>query len=334
MLKEEKIIVKITRKQKEYLDSIGINSKIGEQKEIFTYQLSPGSPKEVTVICDICHKEIKKQYRQYLDITKKRNGKYYCLNCINHTKELMDERNAKSKQTSLERYGIECAGQNKKAKEKRKKTNLEKYGVECASQSEEVKEKIKKTNLEKYGVPYNVQRPEILKKSQEVLKEKYGEKGIQSEEIQKKAIESTIKKYGVSYSFQNKEIWEKAREKLVYSGKVQVSSQQKKIYGMLKEKYGDNCYLNYPCSNLALDCYLEIENNKIDIEYDGFYWHQDQQKDIKRDRVVQKMGIKVLRIKADHKIPALEQILEKIDFLLKDDNYYTEIIMDDIKNKK
>ena len=40
---------------------------------------------------------------------------------------------------------------NKNRNEKVKATNMEKFGVECALQNKEVKDKIKATNMERYG---------------------------------------------------------------------------------------------------------------------------------------------------------------------------------------
>ena len=69
----------------------------------------------------------------------------------------------KIKEKMIEKYGTEYASQNKEiaqkisltknseeSKEKTKNTNLERYGVENPFQSEEIKKKIKNTLMEKY----------------------------------------------------------------------------------------------------------------------------------------------------------------------------------------
>ncbi|GAH02530.1 unnamed protein product, partial [marine sediment metagenome] len=78
-----------------------------------------------------------------------------------------EEVKEKSKDTNLERYGVEYASQNPEVMEKTRNTNLERYGVEYPTQNEEVKEKTKDTNLERYGVEYPIQNPEIFKKQKE-----------------------------------------------------------------------------------------------------------------------------------------------------------------------
>lgn len=64
------------------------------------------------------------------------------------SKELLD----KTKNTNLERYGVEYAGSSETVKEKIKQTWREKYGCDHPWMSDKVKEKIKQTTLEKYGV--------------------------------------------------------------------------------------------------------------------------------------------------------------------------------------
>ena len=102
---------------------------------------------------------------------------------------------------------------------------------------------------------------------------------------------------------------------------------------MLKES-GIQVEKNAHFSSLFLDCLIEINGIKIDIEYDGQYWHQDTQKDIRRDKFIQSNGYKVIRIKSNHKVPTIEELYEKINLLINSDRYYEEIILDDYKKYK
>lgn len=58
----------------------------------------------------------------------------------------------KSKQTCLEKYGVEHTLQRTDIRDKIKETCLEKYGVENPFQAECCKAKIKLTNIERFGV--------------------------------------------------------------------------------------------------------------------------------------------------------------------------------------
>ncbi|MGI0075815.1 MAG: DUF7487 domain-containing protein [Nitrosopumilaceae archaeon] len=104
----------------------------------------------------------------------------------------------KQKQTMLERHGVVNPSQSKKIKENKKETCLKKYGVENPLQSEKVKQKIKQTNLKKYGVEYAVQLKEIKEKKKQTNLKKYGvEYAVQLKEIKEKKKQTNLKKYGV-----------------------------------------------------------------------------------------------------------------------------------------
>ena len=104
----------------------------------------------------------------------------------------------------------------------------------------------------------------------------------------------------------------------------------KEIYKMLTNIFVDeDIQINYPYSRCSLDIALFIDNKKIDIEYDGWYWHQDKKKDMGRDEFLKSNGWKVLRIKGSYKIPTEEQLKDAIDRIIKEKHSYTEIILDD-----
>ena len=65
---------------------------------------------------------------------------------------------------------------------------------------------------------------------------------------------------------------------LCKKGECPTSKQQLELFEIIKNKYSF-VELNYPYSSCVLDIYICINNIKIDIEYDGWYWHQDQQRD-------------------------------------------------------
>ena len=173
---------------------------------------------------------------------------------------------------------------------------MEKYGVSNVFALEEVKEQINHTNLEKYGHE-NI--------AQGVLKEKIKE--------------TNMKKYGVPYSTQAKEVIVKIRKSLQEKGCVPTSQKQLDIYNMLIQLYGeDSCTLNYPYDRLNFDCLLIVNGIKIDVEYDGWYWHKDkQEEDKRRNYFLTKRGFKILRIRSYEETPTFSQIKEAVDILVK-----------------
>ena len=77
---------------------------------------------------------------------------------------------------------------------------------------------------------------------------------------------------------------------------TQVSFPEKAIY-YYALKYFDNVIENYRSDeimNKEIDIFLK--EKKIGIEYDGEYYHKDRQRDIKKDKICDKIGIKLYHI--------------------------------------
>lgn len=171
---------------------------------------------------------------------------------------------------------------------------------------------------------YNCTKP----KRELVLMRDYGVPCYwQTKECKDKIEKVCLEKYGVKYYTMTQEFIEKSNETYFKNGTQKTSRQQILVYELLKDRY-DICKLNYPCDYYALDCFIEVNGVKIDVEYDGYYWHKSKQSsDNKRDGYMFSKGIKVLRIKGRYKIPTIEQIESAIQTIL-DGNRYQEIILD------
>lgn len=193
---------------------------------------------------------------------------------------------------------------------KYKDSCMAKYGVKNALQSKEIQDRIKETNEKRYGKGNVAHTPEI------------------AEKIKNKNIE----KYGVPYVFQAEEVISKIRQSLYKNNVVPSSKSESSVCDLLESIYGiDNCYRGYPVDRINMDCMINLGTDKIDVEYDGWYYHKDrQEKDKRRNYFLIKQGYKVLRIKGNKKddIPTKEQIIEAIDCLVKGNQSYIEIKMD------
>lgn len=131
-----------------------------------------------------------------------------------------EEYKQKSRQTCLDKYGVEYIGQVKEVKDKikrkveknreerliKRKINkkdykdicLEKYGVEYYQQSEEFKQKSRQTCLKKYGSEYYTQTKEWKQKTKNTLNKKYGVDNVgQLEEFKQKSRQTCLERYGV-----------------------------------------------------------------------------------------------------------------------------------------
>lgn len=184
------------------------------------------------------------------------------------------------------------------------------------------------TMIDKYGTTISLEIPGIKEKIIATNQVKYGcDWQMQSKEIQEKSILTMKAKYGVEHALQNPEFFEKRWNTMRKKGFSRISKPQQEVFNMLKEMY-PNCEQEVPCGRYSLDCVVYFDNYKIDVEYDGLFWHQDKYRDIKRDNFVKKNGYKVLRIKGckHDTLPSKDQLAYHINKLLGECNY-TEIIM-------
>lgn len=166
-------------------------------------------------------------------------------------------------------------------------------------------------------------------KARESMLEKYGtEHPLQVKEFVDKYENTCMERFGCKKHLASKDVRDKILNAYYKNGTCPTSSQQIIVRDMLREMYGD-CDMNVPCGDSSLlDCVVVVDGIKVNVEYDGSYWHQDAQKDRRRDEFVKSQGYKVLRIKSRRSIPTQEQLKEKIDYLVKDNQSYTELNLD------
>jgi len=254
--------------------------------------------------------------------------KYGCDNVFQN--EVIKE---KSKNTCLDKYGVENYAQTDEYIIKTINTNLNKYGTEWIMQNEEIKYKTEINNINKYGVKNVMFIDEVKNKLCQTNLNKYGsEYYLQTDEYKEKYKQTSLKNWGTEHPMQNLKIKQKAINTLYKNGTCQTSTQQLYIYNLLKNN-NYNVELNYPLSRINMDVALFINDIKIDIEYDCYYWHKNQQKDRHRDEFSKSQGWKILRVKSGHLLPTLEQLKESIDKLINTDRTFIQIVLDDWDRK-
>ena len=80
--------------------------------------------------------------------------------------------------------------------------------------------------------------------------------------------------------------------------KEKVTSFQEKIVLFYVKKYFDNVIDNYKTKELGKrEIDIFIPNINVGIEYDGGYYHIDQENDLKKDSICKKLGIRLYRIR-------------------------------------
>lgn len=292
-------------------DKYLVDKKVTKAKQTFLDNYGVDNPNKVP--------EIKEKVKQ--TVSQKYGVEYYF-----QTEEMKE----KSKKTIQEKYGVDSYLQCEGGKEKLKNTFLKKYGKDNPMKVDEFRQKAEDTTFKNYGVKNCASSPLIKEKVQQTNLRKYGVKfTLSSQEIRKKGKETILKKYKVDNPAKSLEIQRKIRRTLFKHGKTRTSKQQKEIFDILNNKYGE-CKLNYPFHTYSFDCMLIINDVKIDIEYDGWYWHNlndMSEKDKVRDEKAIEEGYKILRIKGGREIPSSDKLFEAIQELLDTELNFKEIIL-------
>lgn len=361
MLKPNQTIVLCwTPNIKDYYTKLGYKfTKMREKFEVKVEDLKPTSAKKVLCICDSCGKEFQRQmlnrasaiddefgelcYQCAHNVRmKKRNKEKYGVEIPSQLPELREQNRIhainqsdatkeKRKQTCLKRYGTAFYVQSDDCKEKSKHTLMQRYGVQNASQAQSVKEKKRLTTQRHYGVDNPLQHPMIKQKMQDTILNKYGVSNVSHvSEIDIKKRQTCLQNYGVEYPMQNSTILEKSKRSFYHKGNAPSSKVERKLCQQLERLYGTSqCYRGYPEYKYNLDCLVIVNNVKIDVEYDGWFYHKNhQERDAVRDSYMFNQGYKVLRIKGNYQIPSDESLKAQIHKLYSTQSVYEEIILD------
>lgn len=232
------------------------------------------------------------------------------------------------------KYGVNFAQQVPQIKEKTKKACLEKYGCDNPFGNKDIQNKICEHYLELYNVPYYSMTDEFKKKYKETCLKKYNvESSLCLPHVREAGRNYWQKRYGVDYPLQSDDFWENIFfKKMAENGKVWTSKPQESLFFLLKEN-GYNVILNYPVGRLTLDVALFLNNLKIDVEYDGWYWHQNKKKDRARDEVLKSLGWKIIRVRGGKEVPSLFCMQEAIDRIL-NGKLFTSITLPDWKEPR
>lgn len=196
---------------------------------------------------------------------------------------------------SLQRGKLSCEDCKQK---KREDSFMNKYGTTSPGGSEECRNRAKEVMVEKYGCEYALQSTKGQENFKNSMKDKYGEDNPSK----------------------CPELRKKARESMYMNGTIPTSAPERKMVQMLIELFGeDSCIPGFPVDKINLDCLLTVNNIKIDVEYDGIYWHTGREDyDRKRNHWLISQGYKVIRILENTKndLPSLERLKEEVDYIL------------------
>lgn len=289
---KQKVKVKWHNTLKKHYEELGyIFTKNGEEFEVFAEDLQPSSGTKVEVVCDYCGE---KYYPTYHNFYSRKDKKHCCRKCSY----------LEAKDTCLIKYGVAHYSQTQECKEHKKQTMLDHYGVENPSQSEEIQQRKKETNLRKFGTEWYVESNDFKAQNIEI--------------------------YGVENPMQSHEIREKAAKTISTNGSYRSSKEENKFVSILQNIFGvDKCLLGQNCRRYILDCLLIIDDIKIDVEYDGWYWHQlRQETDEIRDKYLLSQGYKVLRFVSKGTMPEKQIIIDCVKSLCETEQQFIQIQVD------
>lgn len=302
LVPNQKIPVKWWVSNKEHFMSRGY--KFTQYKDVFwvnSDDLSVYSEAKVKVVCDFCGNVFEKIYKNYVKQHDENTG-----DCCKQCKML------KSTATNIKRFGVPYPTQNSEVIKKTRNTFQNKYGVDWISKSKEWHDTVQNTCFNKYGVS----------------------NPFQQDGVKEKIKQSNLQKYGAENAMQNSEEAHrrriKAMETMCSNGNVPVSKMEQQVCDMLIDIYGVNqCHQSVPIDGIVADCIVDVNGQKIDVEYDGWYWHKNrEQQDRRRNNFLINEGYKVLRIKSTFQLPTQLQIIEAVDYLTTTNHNYKEIILD------
>jgi len=262
-----------------------------------------------------CGVEYPAQSKEVRKKVKQTNLERYGVEC----NLSLDSNKEKQKKTCIKKYGTEYANQNESVKKKMRQSMINKHGAPYTLLSDTLKEKVKQTNLEKYGVINPFQSEKIKEKIKQSNIDKYGteysvqahltnfDKWLDVEFIKTRFLteEKYIKMKEMTTFFNNSESScynHLTKIGVEYKGRSGTSYYEQEIYDFLKNELG---ILNIIQNNrnlikpLELDFYLP--DYKLAIEFDGIYWHSEQQGKTKyyhRDKTdaCEKKGVQLVHI--------------------------------------
>jgi len=233
-------------------------------KEINVSDLSVGSHIEVEVICDICRKHYKMEYRRYMSYIQK--GEICtCVKC----------KTVKIDKTNLERYGCKNVFENDDIKLKSKNTIMDRYNVDNVSKSREIKNKKIETNRKHWGTDWGLSSPIVIEKRNNTNIVKYDcENVFQCEGVKNKIKITNLQRYGCENPLNNEFVKEKMMQSRFRSLRKENKYKNTDLYyqSSYEKDFLDNFYNYFQIERgFSIDYKL---NDKIRKYYPDFYLPQ------------------------------------------------------------
>ena len=281
MLLTKIVRTKISGNVRDYYLNNKIEIKFGEYIELSIDLLNPNSHLIVDVVCDVCGKENKIQYRRYLQ-SFNRGGFYSCSSKCGSSKR---------KKTCLEKYGFENYLETEIFKDKNKQTCIKKWGSDHFRKSEKWKIEGNSNN-------------EIIKRKKTIFDQFL----IENPNVVGQDDDNFIIKCDVHGEtpipkglFSNRKIIKTEVCPVCNPIDYNISGKEVLLCKMIGEVYDGEIITSYKISRKEIDVYLP--ELKIGFEFNGLRWHSElfleNDYHIKKTRLCDDNGIRLIHIFED-----------------------------------
>lgn len=303
MLPDQNVSITVTsntrKRYRELLDMPNLN--VGDVIDVPVQYLSPGSHRRIRLICDYCGAEYFKDYSERVIALKE------CSILKDACKKCAPLKTIESNQL---KYGVNASAQRDDVKESIRKTCLNKYGVNNPMKVPEICNKAVETSIDRYGEDYY--RRKILD-SMTLAEQLFGQRSyfINNVLAREKRRLTCLERYGAESVLASQVIHDKILRSFGKSSKP-----QRLMYESLKD-LGYDVHEDYACNGYWYDCAVFIGDHKLDIEYDGRYWHSlCLEKDRIRNEKTIADGWKVIRFRGNTAIPSIDQLNTAINIAI------------------
>jgi hypothetical protein len=253
MLKTKELKVMVRGNVCQYYKENNIDVEFNKENIIPIDKVNPNSHLMVDVVCDVCGKELKTQFRRYNKSLK--NGGYYSCSSKCSGK--------KRKLTNKKKYGVSSYTETDEFKRKSKSSTIEKWGVEHFRQSEKWKNNLKD---EEVKIRKNTMFNQFLDENNDII----GHNDFDFIGVCEVHGEYHIPKYIYHNRKINKNVF------CVGCNPISKNISGKEIYvrNFIEKIYDGEVISNYKVDGREIDIYLPKLN--IGVEFNGLRWHSEQ----------------------------------------------------------
>lgn len=276
-----------------------------------------------------CSKECFLSSESRMQRTRNTMVERYGVEFSGQSKELLGKRN----QTMLDRYGVTHYLESEEGREKFNATMQERYGVDWALQSEEIYEKFQTTSMKKYGTASPLENKEVILRRMNTWRNKYGKHPNQSHISSKSMVilecPDLLQEHYDSFNSNESAAEDLGISRATYVNHLrrhglQVESSKSSFHeeelAEFVESLGEEVILNDRLVLGGRELDVLVPSKKVAFEMNGLFWHSEEKKGKmyhqEKSLDSMKAGIRLIHIWEDDWIHNKDTVKEKIRAVL------------------